>query len=310
MKFKELYHLWRDTKKIYVKPSTMAAYDLSLNNRIIPAIGDMAVQEISTRVLQNFLNDLLASGLSVKSIQDIMIVVKMILRYGAELELVPFKNFTLQYPTQNLSEKKGIETYSSYEQKSIIQYITEHPSPKNLGILIALCTGMRIGEICALQWQNIDLENKVIQVRNTMSRIYEINGSEKKTRIVFDRPKTIDSNRDIPITSKLYPILKKHRAVVNADYYVTSGSSLPIEPRTYRNYYRNLILNQIGLGRCIKFHGLRHTFATRLVESGAETTAVSKIMGHSNVSITMNLYVHPTMAHKAESINKSLKGIF
>lgn len=310
MKFKDLYLLWRGTKKIYVKSSTMAAYELLLNNRILPAIGNIPVDEINTRILQAFLNDLLLSGLSVKSVQDIMIVVKMILRHGAELELIPLKKFNLQYPTQNLGEKKVIETYSNAEQKTIIQYIVEHPSPQNLGILLALCTGMRIGEICALQWKNIDLENRVVKIRSTMSRIYEINDAGRKTRVVFDRPKTIDSNRNIPITSKLYPLLKKYRAVSNADYYVISGSSSPIEPRTYRNHYKNLILNDIGLSRCIKFHGLRHTFATRLVESGAETTAVSKIMGHSNVSITMNLYVHPTMARKAESINKSLKGIF
>ena len=288
----------------------MSAYELLLTNRILPAIGETPLEEIDTRSLQALLNDQLAGGLSVKSVQDIIVVVKMILRYGAESGYLPLRSYRLQYHTRNTGDAHRIETYSSAEQKAIIQYVTEHPSPKNVGILIALCTGMRIGEICALQWKNVDLENRVICVRQTMSRIYEISDQGRKTRIVFDRPKTADSNRDIPITSKLLPLLRKYRAVANDDYYVTSGEVRPIEPRTYRNYYRQLILQEVGLDRCIKFHGLRHTFATRLVESGAETTAVSKIMGHSNVSITMNLYVHPTMATKAESINRSLKGLF
>ena len=169
---------------------------------------------------------------------------------------------------------------------------------------------MRIGELCALKWENVDIENRLIKVRSTVSRIYEVSEGRPQTHIEFSRPKTIDSNRDIPIQRDLYGILKKYRSVVNDDYFVISGSDHLSEPRTYRNYYRDFILNKVKLGRCIKFHGLRHTFATRLIENGAEVTAVSKIMGHSDVSITMNLYVHPTTAIKSDYINRSMKGFF
>lgn len=239
-----------------------------------------------------------------------MIVVKMILRHGADLELVPYRKFNLKYPSRNIDEVKAIETYTTDEQKKIVQYVISNPAPRNLGILIALCTGMRIGELCALKWENVDLEKRLIKVRYTVNRIYEGPGGRARTHIEFDRPKTIDSNRDIPIQRDLYGILKKYRSVANDDYFVISGSGQLDEPRTYRNYYRRFILDKVKLGRCIKFHGLRHTFATRLIENGAEVTAVSKIMGHSDVSITMNLYVHPTVATKSDCINRSMKGFF
>lgn len=310
MTFNELHKIWRDTKGLYVKRSTLSAYDLSLQNRILPALGDMDISEIKTHTLQAFLNEILNQGLSIKSAQDVMIIVKMILRYGADMELVQFRKFNLKYPSRNIDDVKAIDIYTKDEQKMITQYVVSNPSPRNLGILIVLCTGMRIGEICALKWENVDLDNRIIKVRSTVQRIYEIDGEQRRTHIEFSKPKTFDSNRDIPIQRDLYGILKKYRAIANADYFVISGSDHLLEPRTYRNYYQELILKRIKLGRCIKFHGLRHTFATRLVENGAEVTAVSKIMGHANVSITMNLYVHPTTASKSDCINRSMKGFF
>ena len=308
MTFQELYKEWITTKSLYVKRSTLAAYKLQLRNHILPAIGNTEIDSIKTGLLQHFINDMLDKGLSVKTTQDVIITVKMIMRYGAEMELVSHKTFNLKYPTRNIDCTQKIETYSFEEQKKIAQYIIDNPSSKNIGILIVLCTGMRIGEVCALKWENIDLYAKIIQVRNTVSRVYDPTG-DRKTSIEFGRPKTIDSNRDIPIQTDLYRILKKFRAVSCDDYFVVSGSRNLLEPRTYRNYYRKFITEEVGLNHCIKFHGLRHTFATRLVEKGAEITAVSKILGHSDVSITMNLYVHPTTISKANCINKSMKGI-
>lgn len=310
MTFYELYEIWKSTKGLYVKRSTISVYELSLRNRILPALGSMDIAEIKTHTLQAFLNELISSGLSIKSAQDTMIVVKMILRHGADIDLVPYRKFNLKYPSRNIDETKAIETYTTEEQKKIVQYVISNPAPRNLGILIALCTGMRIGELCALKWENVDIENRLIKVRSTVSRIYEVSEGRPQTHIEFSRPKTIDSNRDIPIQRDLYGILKKYRSVANNDYFVISGSDHLSEPRTYRNYYRDFILNKVKLGRCIKFHGLRHTFATRLIENGAEVTAVSKIMGHSDVSITMNLYVHPTTATKSDYINRSMKGFF
>lgn len=309
MKFIELHDLWRPTKEMYVKASTMGAYDLCLRNRILPKLGDTEIEDINTRVLQAFLNEMLSNGLSSKSAQDVMIVVKMILRYGAELELIPFKKFRLQFPTKNMDATRRIETYSDAEQKKIANYVFDNPSFRNIGVLLTLCTGMRIGEVCALKWGAVDLENRVIKIRSTMSRIYTPSPDGHKTQVVFGKPKTIDSNRDIPIARNLLPILKKYKAISRDDYFVTSGGPSPIEPRVYRTYYKDLIINKIGMERCIKFHGMRHTFATRLVENGAETTAVSKILGHSDVSITMNLYVHPTMEKKSDSVNRALKGV-
>lgn len=309
MTFRELYVKWRETKSLFVKKSTMSAYENSLRNRILPQLGDINIDEINTSVLQEFVLCLISSGLSVKSVKDIVIIIKMLLKYASEMDIATYRQFNIKYPSRNTNDTKVIETYSEIEQKKIIQHIINNPSPRNLGILIAICTGMRIGEICALKWMNINIDNKTIAVKQTVQRIYD-GSADKKTQIHFDHPKTFDSNREIPIQKDLLLILKKFKAVSNDDYFVISGSSNVIEPRTYRNYYHNLILNDVGLGRLIKFHGLRHTFATKLIANGAEVTAVSKIMGHANVSITMNLYVHPTMESKSDCINKSMKGLF
>lgn len=309
MKMSELSEKWVDMKSAYVKRSTLAAYKLHLRVHILPAMGDYEIDRIKIDTLQELLNSKIKSGLSVKTVKDVMLTIKMILGYAMELELIPNRVFKLKYPSVNIKSTNKTEAYSVDDQKRIIQYVTENPSPRNLGILIDLCTGLRIGELCALKWENVDLDAKVIKVRKTVSRIYDPN-EFNKTTIEFSQPKTVNSNRDIPIQKDLYVLLKKYKAIARDDYFVISGSASLIEPRTYSSYYKDLITNKIGLQKRIKFHGLRHSFATRLVESGAEITAVSKIMGHSNVGITMNLYVHPTTSSKENCINKSMKGMF
>lgn len=193
-------------------------------------------------------------------------------------------------------------------KKKIISYIVDYPKPKRLGILIGLCTGMRIGEICGLRWENIDIGNKCIHVTHTIERILDID--TKKSKVIESTPKTIESRRDIPIGRDLLGILKKFKACYNDGFYVITGDEKFCEPRTYRNYYRHLVLNEVGLDRCIKFHGLRHSFATRMIATRADMKTTSRILGHSDVSTTMNLYVHPSMDDKLDAVNKSMKNLF
>ena len=167
---------------------------------------------------------------------------------------------------------------------------------------------MRIGEICGLRWENIDVDNKCIHVTHTIERIMDID--TRKTKVIESTPKTIESRRDIPIGRDLLGILKKFKACYNDSFYVTTGDEKFCEPRVYRNYYRHLVLNEVGLDRCIKFHGLRHSFATRMIASKADMKTTSRILGHSDVSTTMNLYVHPSMDDKLDAINKSMKNLF
>lgn len=151
-------------------------------------------------------------------------------------------------------------------------------------------------------------DNKCIHVTHTIERIMDID--TRKTKVIESTPKTIESRRDIPIGRDLLGILKKFKACYNDSFYVTTGDEKFCEPRVYRNYYRHLVLNEVGLDRCIKFHGLRHSFATRMIASKADMKTTSRILGHSDVSTTMNLYVHPSMDDKLDAINKSMKNLF
>lgn len=166
---------------------------------------------------------------------------------------------------------------------------------------------MRIGEICGLLWSDIDVENGIIKVRRTVQRIYVIDGETRHTEILIDTPKTKNSIRDIPMTTELYKIIKPLKKVVNNDFYVITNEAKPTEPRTYRNYYERLI-KRLGIPK-LKFHGLRHSFATRCIESKCDYKTVSVILGHSNISTTLNLYVHPNMEQKKKCIDQMYRAL-
>jgi integrase len=150
---------------------------------------------------------------------------------------------------------------------------------------------MRIGEVCALRWSDIDVDEGVFRVGRTIQRIYIVDGDKRYTKLNIDTAKTKNSEREIPISKKLLKQFKAIKKVVNDDFYVLTNDKKPTEPRTYRNYYKDL-LGQLKIPP-IKFHGLRHTFATYCIEGGADVKTTSVLLGHSNVSITLNIYVHP-----------------
>jgi len=164
---------------------------------------------------------------------------------------------------------------------------------------------MRIGEVCALKWSDIDLATETIYVNRTIERIYIIEGGERRTELVIGTPKTKNSMREIPISKELIKLIRPLKKLMNDDYFVITNEAKPTEPRTYRNYYKQL-LKQLGIPD-LKFHGLRHSFATRCIESQCDYKTVSVILGHANISTTLNLYVHPNMEQKKKCINKMFK---
>ena len=161
---------------------------------------------------------------------------------------------------------------------------------------------MRIGEICALTWNDIDIQNETIHIHKTLQRIYIFENTKKQTKLILDTPKTKNSIRDIPILPELLSLLRSIKKVVNNEYFILSNDSTPLEPRAYRNYYKNL-LNKIGVP-FIKFHALRHSFATRCVESKCDYKTISVILGHSSINTTMNLYVHPNLEQKRRCLKQ------
>lgn len=291
-KFSKIVALWKEDKKQYVKRSTFAAYTLLIENHILPSFGEMALVE--EQDVQTFVFRKLNEGLSHKTIKDILIVLKMILRFGVKNQMTEYRQIDIKFPTER--DKHSIDILSHSHQKQIMEYIRLHFTFKNLGIYICLSAGMRIGEICALTWDDLDVENGIIHVRKTIQRIYVIEEHRKYTEVILDTPKTKNSIREIPMTKNLLKMIRPIKKIVNGNFYVLTNEPKPTEPRTYRNYYKQF-MQSLGLP-LMKFHGLRHSFATRCIESKCDYKTVSVLLGHSNISTTLNLYVHPNLEQK------------
>ncbi|MDO5106065.1 site-specific integrase [Capnocytophaga sp.] len=302
--FSEIAILWAEDKKQYVKKSSFSAYMLLLENHLLPVF-QSCENCIDEQSVQQFVLDKLAQGLSQKSVKDILIVLKMILKFGAKNKWINYTPFDLRFPTDR--ERQSIEVLTKTDQKYLMYYIQEHFTFKNLGIYICLSAGIRIGEICALTWQDIDLENGVIHIRKTIQRVYVVENGRRKTELILDTPKTKNSVREVPISKDLLKILKPIKKLVNPAFFVLTNHEKPTEPRTYRTYYKNL-MNQLNIPE-LKFHGLRHSFATRCIESNCDYKTVSVLLGHANISTTLNLYVHPNMEQKKKAIEQMCKAL-
>lgn len=299
--FSQIVELWKVDKKLYVKKSTLSAYILLTENHLLPEFGNSS--EIEEEQVQKFVFQKLEHGLSQKTVKDILIVLKMILKFGAKNKWIHFTPFQIQYPT--LRENQQIEVLSRTHQKKVMNYIQEHFTFRNLGIYICLSSGIRIGEICALTWEDVDTDNGIIHIRKTIQRIYIIENGERRTELLLDSPKTKNSIREIPMSRELLRMLKPFKKIVNPTFFVLTNDSKPTEPRTYRSYYKNLMrLLEIPE---IKFHGLRHSFATRCIESKCDYKTVSVLLGHSNISTTLNLYVHPNLEQKKKAIDQMFR---
>jgi integrase len=297
-KIAEIAELWKADKKQYVKKSSYAAYVLLIENHLLPAFGDK--YQVEEADVQAFVLRKLETSLSQKTVKDILIVLKMILRFGAKHKLCDYAPLYVQYPTER--EKRDIEVLSKTNQKKIMTHLREHFTFKNLGIYICLSTGIRIGEVCALTWDDIDTDSGIIRIGKTIQRIYIMEQGNRHTELTLDTPKTKNSIRDIPMTKDLLKILKPIKRLVNSDFFVLTNDAKPTEPRTYRNYYNSLMAD-LDIP-ALKFHGLRHSFATRCIESNCDYKTVSVILGHSNISTTLNLYVHPNLEQKKKCIEQ------
>lgn len=300
---REIAVAWKEYKRPYVKQSTMAAYLLILENHLLPAFGEK--DSLPEQSVQSFVLEKIECGLSVKSIKDILIVLKMVMKFGVKNEWMNYYEWDIKYPTN--SANKELEVLSVSNHRKILDHIQSHFTFTGLGIYISLSTGLRIGEICALKWNDINITEGTITVSRTIERIYMVEGEKKHTELVISSPKTRNSCREIPMSKELLAIVKPLKKIVNDDFYVLTNDEHPTEPRTYRNYYNGL-MEKLGIPR-LKYHGLRHSFATRCIEAGCDYKTVSVLLGHSNISTTLNLYVHPNMEQKKRCITKMFKSL-
>lgn len=279
---------WLVLSRNRIKESSYVKYHNSIACHIKPNLGSYLPQKLNTVIIENFSNDLLCQGLSPKTVRDTLTILRSILTYCKRQIGGNFPDIEIIYPKD---PKKEMRILTPEEQKRFIQYLLQDMDPCKFGILLALVTGMRIGEICALRWGDIYIEEKMIHVHATMQRIQVLDQTtNSKTKIMIGDTKSQNSDRIIPLTD--YGVsLCKCMVSDNPDAYVLTGSSrYYIEPRTLQ-YQLQKHTKACQLDG-IHFHTLRHTFATRCVEVGFEIKSLSEILGHSSSKITLDRYVH------------------
>lgn len=304
MNFKDISTLWKEEKRKFVKLSTISAYAVILENHLLPTFGNKVIV-ITEQEVQHFVLLKLDAGLSQKTVKDFLIVLKMIYRYGVKINEFQHCDWDIKYP--NAQENKALEVLNIAHHKKLMAFVSDNFTFRNLGILICLQTGMRIGEVCALQWGDIDLQKGVVSISKTIERIYIIDSEVKHTELIISSPKTQNSHRDIPLSKTLLQMLRPLKRIVNDKFFIITNEEKPTEPRTFRNYYKT-VLKTLNIPP-LKFHGLRHSFATRCIESNCDYKTVSVILGHSDISTTLNLYVHPNNEQKKKCIDKMLRFI-
>ena len=300
--FQEVAAAWKADKRQWVRKSTYATYAQLTNHYILPSFG--SGQPIDEASIQAFSNGLLERGLSLKTVQDTLILLREILRFGTKIGAWPHIEYQVRYPSR-FQRRHSPAVLSKGQQVKLLNHLRQHFSFPNLGILICLHSGLRIGEVCALQWRDLDVAAGVIHVTKTVQRIYLHDGELREYSLSISAPKTPSSNRDIPIARELMKLIRPLRRIMQEEYYVVSNAEEPMEPRYYRDYYYRL-LQRLGLPET-RFHSLRHTFATRCIESRCDYKTVSELLGHASISTTLNLYVHPGLDEKKKAVEQMLR---
>ncbi len=275
-----------------LKQSTISTYTNSYTNYIHPYFKNLKLFEIDEFHVMNYTNILLKHYAS-KTINDILNLLNNILNFaGISIDIYKPK-----------IETKEVKVITDNSLAILINFCSSHFSNINLGILIVIFTGMRIGEICALQWRDIDLDIGIIKINKTMQRIKNTDPKSKfKTKIIIDSPKSNKSKRKIPINNFLLTLLRYLKRKPNA-YILTGKSKKFMEPRVLEYHYKK-ILEELKIDY-INFHALRHTFATRFYRETNDTKALAEILGHQNVSTTLNIYVHSDIENKRNLIEKT-----
>lgn len=291
---------WLKINENRLKPSTLIKYYSMLQNHIMPQLGMYDLTELSSYSIAVFSEVLLdQKHLAPKTVRDILIFVHKILVYMQEETGNQMHSITISYPKLG---KKELRVLSPEEQRRLTAYLLQELDIYKFSILLALFTGLRIGEICALQWKDISPDTGILTVTHTVQRLKTaLYMSGQKTSLQIGTPKTVSSVRTIPLTNGLAEICNLFRPD-NPEAFVMTGTEEFLDPRylqrKLKRYTTELDMPDVH------FHTLRHTFATRCIEFGCDTKTLSELLGHSNISTTMNRYVHPSLEFKRENIVK------
>lgn len=297
---------WLRASKLKTKESTHARYSQLVRTHIKPHLGRYQLSRISTSKIEGFLEYLLsegrldgAGGLSPKTVTDILTIIKNTMEYAR------YQNLAVICNLEKLSVKgkeKEMRVLTPEEQDALAAVLVHNMDRYKFGVLLSLYTGIRIGELCALQWGDFETNLSTLTVRKTMQRVKNIDDvSSSKTKIIITEPKSQNSVREIPLPPFLVEIAKSFQA--NPEAFVLSGTiGQYVEPRTMQNRFQTYV-KQSGIAAA-NYHALRHSFATRCIELSFDIKTLSTILGHSSVNITLNRYVHSSMELKKANMSK------
>lgn len=292
---------WLQLNRNRVKESTYVKYNGILKNHMIPRLGGYLLHELTPLVVEQFSNDLLyLEKLSPKTVKDILTLLHSIMQYAVKQVPESLPMIQIVYPKV---PKQEMRVLSREEQSRFVQYLLNDMDLCKFGVLLSLLTGMRIGEVCALRWENISLTEKTVTIKETMQRLQTLQEQNpNKTQIFIGRPKSNQSVRTIPLTEYALELCKTHYRGNPSAFILTDDAERYVEPRLMQ-YRLERYTNDCGL-QGVHFHTLRHTFATRCVEVDFEIKSLSEILGHSTPRITLERYVHSSIELKRSNMNK------
>lgn len=295
---------WFESIKLHTKASTQNKYHNMLTNYILPEYGNQPFNAITYDFIESHCKFLLeaggkkGNGLSPKTVSDVLAIIRNISKFAIRKGIYVACDASAVQIRQDV---KPMRVFSIAEQNQLCNHILENPEPCNIGILVCLFTGLRVGEICALRWEDISYSDQSIYIHHTLQRIQINQDHGAKTKVVVTTPKSTCSIRKIPLPDEISKILVSNQKS-SSGYLLTNDNYKFVEPRTMQNKFKK-ILNDAGIENA-NFHALRHTFATRCVELGFDVKSLSEILGHATVNITMNRYVHPTYELKMKNMQK------
>lgn len=298
----KLFENWLEGDMVdRVKPSTYENYYCCMQKYVIPFFSINENQQITSITALEFVkhiqdNSDISESYKKKIISIFKTALKDILRDKLECATILS---VIKIPR---AESKEVQIFTMKEQKLIEKAVFLSKEKGALGILICFYTGIRLGELCALKWSDIDMEAGNLMISRTVSRIMNFHQSEQKTMLFVGTPKSRKSTRKIPLPAFLLQTMQECMPYSSKDNYILSGKQIPMDPRSYQKLFKKILLSAQVKER--KFHAIRHTFATRALELGVDIKTISDILGHSNVTITLNTYAHSLMEQKKIAIQK------
>lgn len=297
MKYKIWMNKWIE---LYVKQSTKERtykkYKQQTEKHLLPTLGDFQLSALTAIVLQRFVANLSAIGLSANTISGIVSLLKNSLKRAVQIGVVQ-KEFSLSIVRPKAAEKT-IKCFCKDHQKKIERYLSTKNNGRYFGVILTFYTGLRIGELLALTWGDVDLHKGII----TVSKSCHDSWSGGKYVKIIDTPKTDSSIRVIPIPKQLLPHLEALKWQSKSNYVVEGKTDCGAEVRSYQNTFK-LLLKRLKIPHK-GFHAIRHTFATRALECGMDVKTLAEILGHKNPTITLKRYAHSMMEHKKEMMNR------